>query len=111
LGKKEEFLLFAAFFEATMMDSSLSSKPVSFEVSIGGYSPGPRARKRWEQCESPADSPGQHCGPKVPALAPLVPPKQELGQDGGEAGERTQGSDSPVSLAALLRGWRFGIFV
>ncbi|NWQ85171.1 FR1L4 protein, partial [Burhinus bistriatus] len=35
LGRKEEFLLFAAFFEATMMDSSLSSKSVSFEVSIG----------------------------------------------------------------------------
>ncbi|XP_009577365.1 PREDICTED: fer-1-like protein 4, partial [Fulmarus glacialis] len=37
LGRKEEFLLFAAFFEATMMDSSISSKPVSFEVSIGNY--------------------------------------------------------------------------
>ncbi|NXA09111.1 FR1L4 protein, partial [Sapayoa aenigma] len=37
LGRKEEFLLFAAFFEATMMDSSLSSKPVSFEISIGNY--------------------------------------------------------------------------
>ncbi|XP_010139718.1 PREDICTED: fer-1-like protein 4, partial [Buceros rhinoceros silvestris] len=37
LGRKEEFLLFAAFFEATMMDSSLGSKPVSFEVSIGNY--------------------------------------------------------------------------
>ncbi|CAM9576664.1 unnamed protein product [Bubo scandiacus] len=37
LGRKEEFLLFAAFFEATMMDSSLSSKPVGFEVSIGNY--------------------------------------------------------------------------
>ncbi|KAM6298716.1 fer-1-like protein 4 [Aegotheles albertisi] len=37
LGRKEEFLLFAAFFEATMMDSSLDSKPVSFEVSIGNY--------------------------------------------------------------------------
>ncbi|KAM9647451.1 fer-1-like protein 4 isoform 6-T7 [Morphnus guianensis] len=37
LGRKEEFLLFAAFFEATMMESSLSSKPVSFEVSIGNY--------------------------------------------------------------------------
>ncbi|NXH19605.1 FR1L4 protein, partial [Bucco capensis] len=37
LGRKEEFLLFAAFFEATMMDSSLNSKPVSFEVSIGNY--------------------------------------------------------------------------
>ncbi|KFP33416.1 Fer-1-like 4, partial [Colius striatus] len=37
LGRKEEFLLFAAFFEATMMDSSLNNKPVSFEVSIGNY--------------------------------------------------------------------------
>ncbi|NXT58437.1 FR1L4 protein, partial [Pluvianellus socialis] len=37
LGRKEEFLLFAAFFEATMMDSSLSSKSVSFEASIGNY--------------------------------------------------------------------------
>ncbi|NXK10907.1 FR1L4 protein, partial [Herpetotheres cachinnans] len=37
LGRKEEFLLFAAFFEATMMDSSLSSKLVSFEISIGNY--------------------------------------------------------------------------
>ncbi|NWR77857.1 FR1L4 protein, partial [Centropus unirufus] len=37
LGKKEEFFLFAAFFEATMMDSSLNSKPISFEVSIGNY--------------------------------------------------------------------------
>ncbi|OPJ82667.1 fer-1-like protein 4 [Patagioenas fasciata monilis] len=37
LGRKEEFLLFVTFFEATMMDSSLSSKPVSFEVSIGNY--------------------------------------------------------------------------
>ncbi|XP_065548005.1 fer-1-like protein 4 [Lathamus discolor] len=37
LGRKEEFLLFAAFFEATMMDPSLASKPLSFEVSIGNY--------------------------------------------------------------------------
>uniref|UniRef100_A0A8C9FHX0 C2 domain-containing protein n=1 Tax=Pavo cristatus TaxID=9049 RepID=A0A8C9FHX0_PAVCR len=48
LGRKEEFFLFAAFFEATMMDSSLSSKPVSFEVSIGMYSPGSQMRKPWE---------------------------------------------------------------
>ncbi|XP_027639538.1 fer-1-like protein 4 isoform X3 [Falco peregrinus] len=37
LGRKEEFLLFTAFFEATMMDPSLSSKFVSFEISIGNY--------------------------------------------------------------------------
>lgn len=52
LGRKEEFLLFAAFFEATMMDSSLSSKPVSFEVSIGGYSPGTSVQTLWEQPKS-----------------------------------------------------------
>uniref|UniRef100_A0A8C6YXZ8 Fer-1-like protein 4 n=1 Tax=Nothoprocta perdicaria TaxID=30464 RepID=A0A8C6YXZ8_NOTPE len=44
---KEEFLLFAAFFEATMMDSSLGSKPVSFEVSIGAsYSCLPMAHEK-----------------------------------------------------------------
>ncbi|XP_067402968.1 fer-1-like protein 4 [Emydura macquarii macquarii] len=37
LGMKEEFLLYAAFFEVTMMDPSIGSKPVSFEISIGNY--------------------------------------------------------------------------
>uniref|UniRef100_A0A8C4YDY2 C2 domain-containing protein n=1 Tax=Gopherus evgoodei TaxID=1825980 RepID=A0A8C4YDY2_9SAUR len=35
LGVKEEFLLYAAFFEVTMMDPSIGSKPVRFEISIG----------------------------------------------------------------------------
>ncbi|XP_054702020.1 fer-1-like protein 4 isoform X1 [Grus americana] len=52
LGRKEEFLLFAAFFEATMMDSSLSSKPVSFEVSIGNYGKAEEvATKVWRKVE------------------------------------------------------------
>ncbi|NXW84084.1 FR1L4 protein, partial [Alopecoenas beccarii] len=52
LGRKEEFLLFAAFFEATMMDSSLSSKPVSFEVSIGNYGKAEEAvTKVWGKVE------------------------------------------------------------
>ncbi|XP_075624908.1 fer-1-like protein 4 isoform X2 [Balearica regulorum gibbericeps] len=52
LGRKEEFLLFAAFFEATMMDSSLSSKPVSFEVSIGHYGKAEEiATKVWRKVE------------------------------------------------------------
>ncbi|NXE81361.1 FR1L4 protein, partial [Cochlearius cochlearius] len=52
LGRKEEFLLFAAFFEATMMDSSLSSKPVSFEVSIGNYGKAEEvATKVWKKVE------------------------------------------------------------
>ncbi|XP_078093137.1 fer-1-like protein 4 isoform X2 [Mustelus asterias] len=36
-GEKEEFLLFAAFFEATMVDPSVGSRPLTFEVSIGNY--------------------------------------------------------------------------
>lgn len=34
-GEKEEFLLFAAFFEATLIDPSVRSRLLSFEVSIG----------------------------------------------------------------------------
>ncbi|KAG8446273.1 hypothetical protein GDO86_013923 [Hymenochirus boettgeri] len=37
LGVKEEFLLFGTFFEVTMVDPSIRSKPVKFEVSIGNY--------------------------------------------------------------------------
>ncbi|NXI05510.1 FR1L4 protein, partial [Pachycephala philippinensis] len=52
LGRKDEFLLFAAFFEATMMDSSLSSKLVSFEVSIGNYGKSEEVvTKGWQKVE------------------------------------------------------------
>ncbi|NXD01514.1 FR1L4 protein, partial [Certhia familiaris] len=52
LGRKDEFLLFAAFFEATMMDSSLSSKPVSIEVSIGNYGKSEEVEtKGWQKVE------------------------------------------------------------
>lgn len=34
-GVKEEFLLFASFFEVTMIDPSIGSKYVTFELSIG----------------------------------------------------------------------------
>lgn len=34
-GEKDEFLLFASFFEVTMIDPSIGSKPVTFELSIG----------------------------------------------------------------------------
>ncbi|KAM6170713.1 fer-1-like protein 6 [Erethizon dorsatum] len=36
-GKYEEFLLFGAFFEATMIDRKIGDKPISFEVSIGNF--------------------------------------------------------------------------
>ncbi|KAE8576696.1 hypothetical protein XENTR_v10004287 [Xenopus tropicalis] len=37
LGPKEEFLLFGTLFEVTMIDPSIGTKPVKFEVSIGNY--------------------------------------------------------------------------
>ncbi|KAF3822749.1 hypothetical protein GH733_008123 [Mirounga leonina] len=35
--KYEKFLLFGAFFEATMIDRKIGDKPISFEVSIGNF--------------------------------------------------------------------------
>ncbi|XP_042350061.1 fer-1-like protein 4 [Plectropomus leopardus] len=35
LGQREEFLLFASLFEVTMMDPSVGTRPVAFELSIG----------------------------------------------------------------------------
>ncbi|XP_027564035.1 otoferlin-like, partial [Neopelma chrysocephalum] len=35
-GKMEEFFLFGAFLEATMIDRRVGDKPISFEVTIGG---------------------------------------------------------------------------
>ncbi|XP_033481553.1 fer-1-like protein 4 [Epinephelus lanceolatus] len=37
LGQREEFLLFASLFEITMMDPSVGTRPMSFELSIGNY--------------------------------------------------------------------------
>uniref|UniRef100_A0A0K8RV32 Fer-1-like protein 6-like n=1 Tax=Crotalus horridus TaxID=35024 RepID=A0A0K8RV32_CROHD len=49
----EEFLLFGAFFEATMIDRKIGDKPISFEVSVGnfgnvidGVSSGARGKKK-----------------------------------------------------------------
>ncbi|NXT95962.1 FR1L4 protein, partial [Anhinga rufa] len=79
LGRKEEFLLFAAFFEATMMDSSLSSKPISFEVSIGNYGKAEEVvTKVWRKVEKgevkeekqPLLDPGSHGELDVEVLAP-----------------------------------------
>ncbi|XP_058879672.1 otoferlin-like isoform X5 [Acipenser ruthenus] len=36
-GKMEEFFLFGAFLEATMVDRKIGDKPISFEVTIGNY--------------------------------------------------------------------------
>ncbi|XP_040431298.1 fer-1-like protein 4 [Cygnus olor] len=83
LGKKEEFLLFAAFFEATMMDSSLGSKPVSFEVSIGNYGKAEevvtKVRKKGEKGEGreekqPLLDPGSDSETDVEVLGPVLAP-------------------------------------
>ncbi|KFV18213.1 Fer-1-like 4, partial [Tauraco erythrolophus] len=82
LGRKEEFLLFLAFFEATMMDSSLGSKPVSFEVSIGNYGKAEEvATKVWRKVEKgevkeekqPLLDPGSDDELDVEVLAPASP--------------------------------------
>ncbi|XP_061126606.1 otoferlin isoform X4 [Syngnathus typhle] len=36
-GKMEEFFLFGAFLEATMIDRKIGDKPITFEVTIGNY--------------------------------------------------------------------------
>ncbi|NXK46221.1 FR1L4 protein, partial [Chauna torquata] len=83
LGRKEEFILFAAFFEATMMDSSLGSKPVSFELSIGNYGKAEevvtKLRKKGEKGErreekQPLLDPGSDSELDVEVLAPDLAP-------------------------------------
>ncbi|XP_073418085.1 otoferlin isoform X13 [Dendrobates tinctorius] len=53
-GKMEEFFLFGAFLEATMVDRKSGDKPINFEVTIGNYgnqvdgTTRPRMRKKKE---------------------------------------------------------------
>ncbi|XP_039972477.1 fer-1-like protein 4 [Xiphias gladius] len=37
LGEREEFLLFASLFEVTMIDPSVGTRPLTFELSMGNY--------------------------------------------------------------------------
>lgn len=37
MGQPEDFLLFASLFEVTMMDPSVGTRPLTFELSIGKY--------------------------------------------------------------------------
>ncbi|XP_061731426.1 fer-1-like protein 4 isoform X1 [Nerophis ophidion] len=37
LGEREDFLLFASLFEVTMMDPSVGTRPMTFELSIGNH--------------------------------------------------------------------------
>ncbi|XP_053101941.1 fer-1-like protein 6 [Hemicordylus capensis] len=65
----EEFLLFGAFFEATMIDRKVGDKPISFEVSVGnfgniidGVSPGAGGKKKAHDGEEEESAPLLHEG-------------------------------------------------
>uniref|UniRef100_A0A670JUU1 Fer-1 like family member 6 n=1 Tax=Podarcis muralis TaxID=64176 RepID=A0A670JUU1_PODMU len=65
----EEFLLFGAFFEATMIDRKVGDKPISFEVSVGnfgnvidGVSPGAGSKKKGHEGEEEEGTPLLHEG-------------------------------------------------
>ncbi|XP_033011708.1 fer-1-like protein 6 [Lacerta agilis] len=65
----EEFLLFGAFFEATMIDRKFGDKPISFEVSVGnfgnvidGVSPGAGSKKKGHEGEEEEGTPLLHEG-------------------------------------------------
>ncbi|KAM7401688.1 hypothetical protein PAMP_016984 [Pampus punctatissimus] len=45
LGQRQEFLLFSSLFEVTMMDPSVGTKPITFELSIGNYGKAVEVRK------------------------------------------------------------------
>ncbi|XP_051932224.1 fer-1-like protein 4 [Hippocampus zosterae] len=45
LGEKEDFLLFASLFEVTMMDPSVGTRPMTFELSIGNRGKAVTARR------------------------------------------------------------------
>lgn len=38
LGERQDYLLFASLFEITMMDPSVGTRPITFELSIGKQS-------------------------------------------------------------------------
>ncbi|KAJ7338117.1 hypothetical protein JRQ81_010703 [Phrynocephalus forsythii] len=65
----EEFLLFGAFFEASMIDRKVGDKPISFEVSVGNYgnvidgvSPGTGGKKKAHEGEEEEGAPLLHEG-------------------------------------------------
>ncbi|EMP26127.1 Fer-1-like protein 6 [Chelonia mydas] len=65
----EEFLLFGAFFEATMIDRKVGDKPISFEVSVGnfgnvidGASPEAGSKKKGHEGEEEESAPLLHEG-------------------------------------------------
>ncbi|XP_006028532.1 fer-1-like protein 6 [Alligator sinensis] len=65
----EEFFLFGAFFEATMIDRKVGDKPISFEVSVGNFgnvidggSPGAGSKKKGHEGEEEESAPLLHEG-------------------------------------------------
>uniref|UniRef100_A0A8C7E6K3 C2 domain-containing protein n=1 Tax=Naja naja TaxID=35670 RepID=A0A8C7E6K3_NAJNA len=80
----EEFLLFGAFFEATMIDRKVGDKPISFEVSVGnfgnvidGVSSGARGKKKTHEGEEEEVASLLHDSPDIamPLISTTSPEK------------------------------------
>ncbi|XP_025026309.1 fer-1-like protein 6 [Python bivittatus] len=91
----EEFLLFGAFFEATMIDRKVGDKPISFEVSVGnfgnvidGVSSGAKGKKKTHEGEEEEGAPLLHEGKEEGShdiAMPLIsttPPEKPLITEG-----------------------------
>uniref|UniRef100_A0A670YCV1 Fer-1 like family member 6 n=1 Tax=Pseudonaja textilis TaxID=8673 RepID=A0A670YCV1_PSETE len=75
----EEFILFGAFFEATMIDRKVGDKPISFEVSVGnfgnvidGVSSGTRGKKKTHEGEEEEGASLLHEGDSHDIAMPLM---------------------------------------
>ncbi|XP_061486315.1 fer-1-like protein 4 [Rhineura floridana] len=106
LGVKEEFLLFASFFEVTMMDPSISSKPVKFEISIGNYGKAEEVMTK----VSKKDEKGEKSEEKQPLLEPssddeldveVIPPSTPLLDKSMTENQRPEPTEYDSSYSCL----------
>uniref|UniRef100_A0A4X1T8F6 C2 domain-containing protein n=1 Tax=Sus scrofa TaxID=9823 RepID=A0A4X1T8F6_PIG len=81
LAPCEDFLLFAVLFEATMIDPTMASQPISFEISIG------RAGRQEEQLGR-----GSRPGEGAESVAGEAEPLLELDQGAGPVEEEELGT-------------------
>lgn len=94
-GKMEEFFLFGAFLEATMIDRKIGDKPINFEVTIGWCFFGVRGG-----CENQNPKLGAWFIPDFP-FQPLLEQVWGAG-NGSSMGMRDVGSHIPYFVPAGL---------
>ncbi|KAG8133932.1 hypothetical protein E2320_011861 [Naja naja] len=94
----EEFLLFGAFFEATMIDRKVGDKPISFEVSVGnfgnvidGVSSGARGKKKTHEGEEEEVASLLHDSPDIamPLISTTSPEKPLITEGNSFWGNQT----------------------